>query len=85
MLFLAERALFRADCAPNVLYSVVCCSCSPHAHMASWDLMRVPVWQKMFRLGEELLIASRRIAFALTDTLANEVPPFTSHIQVPSL
>ena len=40
MLFLAERALFRADCAPNVLYSVVCCSCSPHAHMASWDLMR---------------------------------------------
>ena len=39
----------------------------------------------MLLLGEELLIASRRIAFALTDTLANEVPPFTSHMQVPSL
>ena len=26
-------------------------------------------------LGEELLIASRRLAFALTDTLANEAEP----------
>ena len=70
MLFLAERALFRTDRADKTCY----------AYFVPRDIVQICTVFQRFRVipsgevdvGEELLIASRRIAFALTDTLANE-------------